>query len=180
MLKNDIINILNKIEGIVKIVELNDEEKKEIEKLEKEAESKVLMGLCKGINIGVREALNKKLVYACLTNMEFKWPKTSLVKIVCENEVIAEDIYDEELLNKKKEEGNLVLGNLVVYKDKLKIMKERKDKLLAIMLPLPIPELEKINAIVGSPSPPVDKYLKVKFGILEEKPELGTIIIGID
>lgn len=180
MSSDDIINVLNKIEGIVKIVKLSDEEKKEVERLEKEAENKVLMGLCKGINIGVREALNKKLVYACLTNMEFKWPKTSLVKIVCEDEIIAEDVYDEELLKKNKEEGNVVLGNLVIYKDKLKIIKEKKDKLLAIMLPLPIPELERIKAVVGSPSPPADKYLKEKLGIFEEKPELGTIIVGID
>ncbi|MCX8169740.1 MAG: hypothetical protein N3D72_01485 [Candidatus Methanomethyliaceae archaeon] len=180
MLNDEIFNVLNRIEGIVKVVKLNDEDKKEIERLEKEAESNILMGLCRGLNLGVRKALSKKSIYACLTNMEFKWPKTSLVRMVCDNEVIAEDIYDEELLRKLKEEGNIVIGNLVIYKDKVSIIKEKRDKLLTIMLPLCIPELEKLNAVVGSPSPPADKYLKIKFGVMEEGPELGTIIIGID
>ncbi|MEM3485968.1 MAG: hypothetical protein QXU33_01885 [Candidatus Methanomethyliaceae archaeon] len=175
-------NVLKKLmglKGIIKAALLSQEDRAEIERLEREAEGKVLMGLCKGINLGVREALRKKAVYACITNASLRWPKTSLVKIVCDEETIGEDVYDEGELEKLKNEGNIVMGNLVFYKDKMRLIKEKIDKISLIMLPLQIPELAGLGMVVGSPSPPADLYLKKKFGVSEDDPNIGTIVVGV-
>lgn len=168
-----------KLKGVTKVVLLGQEERAVVEKLESEAEEKVLMGFCKGKNLGVREALGKKTVYACLTDTSLRWPKTSLIKIVCGEETIGEDIYDEERLEKLKNEGNIVLGNLVLYKDKMRLMRENREKICVLMLPLRIPELETLGMVVGSPSPPADLYLKKKMGASEDDPKIGTIIVGV-
>ncbi|HRR53891.1 MAG TPA: hypothetical protein P5290_00930, partial [Candidatus Methanomethylicus sp.] len=55
--KIDVREELAKMQGILKTVEMNMEDRAEIERLESQAENGVLMGLCKGVNIGVREAL---------------------------------------------------------------------------------------------------------------------------
>lgn len=169
-----------KMKGIVKVALLSKEDVDEVERLEREAEGKVLMGLCKGVNLGVREALGRRRVYACITNSSLRWPKTSLVKIVCEGETIGEDIYDEAELERLKKEGNIVVGNLVFYREKMRLMKENREKMSVIMLPLRIPELEGRGMVVGSPSPPADLYLKRKLGVPEDDPKMGTIIIGVN
>ncbi|MGQ9759775.1 MAG: hypothetical protein ACUVQ5_04290 [Candidatus Methanomethylicaceae archaeon] len=157
---------------------MDEEDRAEVERLEREAEEKVLMGLCKGTNMGVREALNKKVVFVCATDLSLRWPKSSLIRIVCDGETIGEDIYDEERLNRLKNEGNIVAGNLVFYKDKMLLLKEKRENIRVLMLPLLIPELESLGAIIGSPSPPTDLYLKKKLGITDKDPNLGTIIVG--
>lgn len=169
-----------KLKGIVKVALLSKEDVAEVERLEREAEGKVLMGLCKGINLGVREALGRRAVYACITNSSLRWPKTSLVKIICDGETIGEDIYDEVELERLKKEGNIVVGNLVFYKEKMRLMKENREKISIIMLPLRIPELEGQGTVVGSPSPPADLYLKKRLGAPQDDPNIGTIIIGVN
>jgi len=179
MPEDSVLETLMSLKGIIKVVLLSEEDRAEIERLEREAEGNVMMGICKGINLGVREALNKKAVYACMTNKSLNWPKTSLVKIVCNGDTVGEDIYDDRELEKLKSEGNIILGNLVFYKDKMHLMKEKREKVSVIILPLRIPELEKMGMVAGSPSPPADLYLKRKLGGAEENPEIGTIIVGV-
>ncbi|MCX8181972.1 MAG: hypothetical protein N3D12_02510 [Candidatus Methanomethyliaceae archaeon] len=179
MSEDNVIENLMRLKGIIKVVPLTQEDRAEIERLEREAEGKVLMGLCKGMNLGVREALRKKTVYACITNASLRWPKTSLVKIVCGEETIGEDKYDENELERLKSEGNLVVGNIVFYKDKIRLMRENIDKISLLMLPLKIPELEGLGMVIGSPSPPADLYLKKKLGASEDDPNIGTVIVGV-
>lgn len=179
MPEDNVLEALRKLKGVIKVASLSPEDRAEVERLEREAEEKVLMGICKGINKGVREVLGKKTVFACATDSSLRWPNTSLVKITCEDETIGEDIYDEKELGRLKEEGNLVAGNLVFYKDKMRLLKEKMEKIRVIMLPLSIPELERLGAVVGSPSPPADIFLKKKLGVTDKDPSVGTIIVGV-
>ncbi|MDI9644014.1 MAG: hypothetical protein QFX35_02200, partial [Candidatus Verstraetearchaeota archaeon] len=81
---------IRKIGGIVCVKELTEEEKEEVLRLECESEKGVLMGLCQGINVGVREALKRKKVYACATDRSFVWPNCTYIKITCGDELIGE------------------------------------------------------------------------------------------
>jgi len=63
---------LARMQGILKTVELNMEDRAEIERLESEAEKGVLMGLCKGVNVGVREALRKRHLLGALSDGTLK------------------------------------------------------------------------------------------------------------
>ncbi len=180
MSEDEFVKALKGIEGIISVKELTEEEKSEVLKLEEQAEKSVLMGLCRGVNIGVRETLNKGRVFACATDRCFKWPQSSYIKIVCGEEVIGEDVNEQPRLERLKSEGNIVAGTLVFYREKMRLLKDRRGDTMVHILPLEIGEIMGKKAIAGSPSPPADMYLKSRMGIDTGNSALGTVLIGID
>ncbi|XRH75257.1 MAG: hypothetical protein ACO0C9_07115 [Candidatus Methanosuratincola verstraetei] len=180
MSEDEYASALRRIEGIISVKELTEEEKSEVLKLEEQAEKGVLMGLCRGINIGVREALKKAKVFACATDRCFKWPQSSYIKIVCGEEVIGEDVNEQQRLERLKCEGNIVAGTLVFYRDKMRLFKDRRDETMVQILPLEMGEILGKKVVVGSPSPPADLFLKSRMGIDTGCTGLGTVLIGID
>jgi hypothetical protein len=159
---------------------LSREEVAEVLRLEGEAEKKAMMGLGKGINLGLREALKRRNAFACATDLNLTWPECSYIKLVCDGEVIGEDVYDKAALEDLKKKGHMVAGNLVLYKDKMKVFKEKRDEMRVHILPMEIPELTVCGAVVGVPSPPADIYLKTTLGVDTEDNRLGTIVVGVD
>ncbi|MDD1775949.1 MAG: hypothetical protein LUP94_01185 [Candidatus Methanomethylicus sp.] len=177
---NSIENKIKTIKGILKIVSLSEEEKAEVLKLEGEAECHVMMGLCQGINIGIREAVRKKWVYACLTDNTMEWPKCPYIKIYAGDAIIGEQVVDPAMAEELKKQGNIFAGEIVFYRDKFDLLRERKDDMRVHILPLEMPDILGKGAVVGSPSPPGDSFLKQKMmGDLQDS-RLGTIVIGID
>jgi hypothetical protein len=173
-------NVLKGLRGIVKVQRLDTAQKEAVLKLEREAEEKVLMGLCKGINVGLREALSRKDTFACLTDETMVWPQCSYIKLYCGDELIGKDVYDEAELKQSKEEGNIVAGNLVFYRNKMGLFKEKPSEMRVHMMPMEITELCACGAVVASPSPPTDTYLKGLLGADLADRHLGTIVVGVD
>jgi hypothetical protein len=171
---------LAKLKGIVKIQRLDDAQKESAQNLECQAEGKVLMGLCPGTNIGLRDAFSKRNVFACLTDETLVWPSCSYIRLVCGDELIGQDIYDEGELKRMREEGDLVAGNLVFYRSKMGLLKERRSDLRVHLMPMEIGELCACGAVVASPSPPTDVYLKRVLGADLDDRRLGTIVVGVD
>jgi hypothetical protein len=174
------VDVLAGLKGIIKVQRLDATQKEAALKLEREAEEKVLMGLCKGINVGLREALSRKNTFACLTDEAMVWPHCSYIKLYCGDELIGKDVYDDAELKQRKEEGNIVAGNLVFYKDKIGLLKERGSEMRVHMMPMEIAELCACGAVVASPSPPTDTYLKGLLGADLADRRLGTIVVGVD
>jgi hypothetical protein len=172
--------VLASLKGIIRVQRLDAAQREAALKLEREAEEKVLMGLCKGINVGLREALSKKNAFACLTDETMVWPQCSYIKLYCGDELIGRDIYDEAELTRRKEAGDIVAGNLVFYKDKMGRLKERPSEMRVHMMPMEIAELCACGAVVASPSPPSDNYLKGLLGADPTDRRLGTIVVGVD
>jgi len=171
---------LRGLKGIVKVQRLDAAHKEAALKLEGEAEEKVLMGLGKGINVGLREALSRKNAFACLTDETMVWPHCSYIKLYCGDELIGKDIYDDAELKQRKEEGDIVAGNLVFYKSRLGLLKERSSEMRVHMMPMEIEELCVCGAVAASPSPPTDTYLKGVLGADPADKRLGTIVVGVD
>jgi hypothetical protein len=172
--------VLTSLKGVIKAQRLDAPQREAALNLEHEAEEKVLMGLCKGVNVGLREALSKKNVFACLTDDTLVWPQCSYIKLYCGEELIGKDIYDEAELKRRKEKGDIVAGNLVFYKDKMGKLKEKPSEMRVHMMPMEITELCACGAVVASPSPPADNYLKGLLGADLSDKRLGTIVVGVD
>jgi len=171
---------LARMQGILKTVELNMEDRAEIERLESEAEKGVLMGLCKGVNVGVREALRKRHLIGALSDGTMQWPRCSLIKMVCGSELVGEEVIDAAKREEGKQKGDLVVGEIVFNKDRINIMRSKHDEMRVQILPLEMPERLGSSAIVGSPSPPADLYIKRRMGLDTNDPKLGTILVGFD
>jgi len=180
MSKGEVEKVLSRLPGVIKVAPLSQKDGAEVLRLEEEAEKKVMMGLCKGVNLGLREALKRKNVFACATDLNLSWPECSLMKIVCNSEIIGQDIYDEAVLEDLKKKGNMIAGNLVIYRDRMKAFKDRREEMRVHMLPLEIKELTVCGAVVGVPSPPGDIFLKTRLGINTEDNRLGTVVVGVD
>jgi hypothetical protein len=171
---------IKSIKGILKMERLNEEEKIEVLRLEGDAECHVMMGLCKGMNIGLRKALEKSKVFACLTDNTMEWPRCPYIKIYVGDEVIGEEIVNPDQMEELKKQGNIFAGDIVFYKEKFSLMRERNNDMKVHILPLEMPEVLGKGSVVGSPSPPGDTYLKKKLAGDLQDSRLGTIIIGVD
>jgi len=173
----EILDAIKNLKGILKLIQLDENDKAELMRLEAEAESKVMMGFSKGLNLGVRKALEKKNVYACLSDNTMEWPRCSLIKLLCGEEMIGEEIVDAAEREELKKQGNLCAGDVVFYRDKMYLLKDKDNKMKVHILPLEMPCLGN-DALVGSPSPPGDLYLKKKLDADINDPKLGTVVIG--
>ncbi len=166
---DDIIDELRKIKGVVDVKLLDDSTRSKIEEIEKNYSETLVKGLGKPYNLGVFECLKRKYVIVLLTNEEFEWPKGPYTIIKLANEVIAE-------INKK--------GMKIFHEKIANLRKCTSEPPKAIFLTLkPTDEIKRIipNAILASPSPPTDSYLKKLFKLEEVRTQnLGTMLVAFD
>ena len=173
---------LRSVEGIREVLPLSHRDRWILLRLEEQAERKVLMGMMPGINLGLRAALEKEYVLAAITDMNFKWPLETTIRIKC-----GEDVIGEEVRGKKVEElrdkGYVIVGSVAFRKDALRRLASRREECILEILPLKLPLLSDVEGVrevvVGSPSPPADEFIKRKSAITDEK-GLGSVVLGFD
>ncbi|MEM3437122.1 MAG: hypothetical protein QXP55_01105 [Nitrososphaerales archaeon] len=172
--------VLEGVKGIINIKVLSKEEKEKLLELEQEAEKKVLFGIGKGLNLGLRETLKRDFMVAIVNNNEFEWPPEPAIQIVCNGEVIGEEIKSPEKAEEYKKQGHIVAGNLVIFKDKAKFIMQRKDFTI-VFPPMSFKQLEGveefIDVVSASPCPPSHLYLIECMNVAHAP---GTILVGFN
>lgn len=180
----EILDFLRSVNGIEDVKLLTESEKRELIRIEEQAEKCSLMGLMPGVNQGVREAISRTFTVSAITNDDFEWPIRGTVRFVYKGEIIGEEIRDEEELERLKKEGNRVIGDIfVLYSQKIEELglRDLRDSILVIpSLELSwikkVPHAERV--VVGSPSTPSDLYIKKIMG--KEGDGKGTVLIGFE
>ena len=166
--------------GIRYVYLLSPRDKWRILWLEEVAEKGILMGMMPGVNVGVRSAIETDVVLAAITDMNFVWPSSPTVRIRCGEEVIGFEVR-EDRVKELESEGYVIVGSVAFKKGALRMLAERRGECLLEILPLELPILSGIGgvreAVIGSPSPPADEYIKRKSPVKGEG--IGSIIIGI-
>jgi|Deesub1362A_J573_1020465.scaffolds.fasta_scaffold02149_3 hypothetical protein len=182
----EFVKLLINMRGIISVALLTGEEREQVERLEKEAEKRMLMGMGRGQNIGMREVMKKRYVFVCATTLEFKWPRKDLLRILYAGEVVGRDIYDKKELEELRAKGDIVMGNIVLFRNKVRHLKAKRENrelnegFTVQILPLELPELSRYGAVAASPSTPTDLYLKKLLNIPTDDGSLGTILVGVD
>ncbi len=180
--------ILAEIQGFVAFCRVGSEDTNEILRLESGAEKRVVLGAIPAENEGVKEALKREAVYAVAYRPKFfegfkDRLHGSSVVMMAGGDVVGEEVTDAWRLRELKGRRDVILvgSSFVLYKDKLRRAKgEAKIVLPARTFP-PLEHLKQVRDVVsGSPSPPVDYYLKLKMNVDTEDPEIGTVIIGFN
>lgn len=85
-------------------------------------EEKIIFGMCKSLNRGLREALQRKFTAAMvIRSTEFQYPHHPSMNMVCDDEIVGEQVNDEKRIKELKETpGNFFLWEeFVVYVRKL-------------------------------------------------------------
>ncbi len=181
----DVKKSIMEIKGVGKTLLIDDNDRDIIRELEKKADEMTLMGLGRGDNKGVKKVLEKDVIFAFMTDMEYRWPEGPNVILMHDGCVVGEDLDDEEKLEEMRTcKDKLVIGNIVIYDtDVLKKMDKKTNPLVVVLPPKPCNEVECVdnvcNAVLASPSPPSDEFLKGKMG-LDNLHGTGTFLLGFD
>ncbi|NLI62032.1 MAG: hypothetical protein GX362_01285 [Methanosarcinaceae archaeon] len=168
------------VPGVISTFLLDDEMRKEVEKLEEEATGNVLMGMGTGDNQGMKEVFKKGCVVGFITNEKFVWPDPPNVIMQQNGVTVGFDCTAEEAKKYEKDPNYMVMGTFVLNRRE---SVAGTGKPVIITPPKPYPEVEKNckiqNAILGSPSTPSDDYIQEKLGF-EKNPNNGTFFLGFD
>ncbi len=185
-LERKVRGILAEIQGFVALYIIHPEDAKIILKHEAEAEKSAFFGNSPIINIGVREALKRRMVYAIAYRPIFFESYTdelhsSPVVMMVGNEIVGEELsYSRRLTALKCRKDVICIGSsFVVYKSKVRGAKGQPR----IVLPARnFPQLKDLcearDVVSGSPSPSVDQFLKLKMGVETKDINVGTVIVG--
>jgi hypothetical protein len=181
---------LERVTGIVKAYPFSDLYRRKILKIEKEAEEKGLMGLGKVVNSGVREVLQRDLIYIALTDMDFDWGCDSSLVLKKGDEIVGKEVRDEKVIADLSNQKNVwfMHQNFVVYKDKISFPKDIMKQICHFDIPaLPaawcVIEDKKFkyhSIICANPSTPSDTYLKTHYFKGVDEKGLGTVLVGVE
>ena len=176
---------IKSVKGVGETYILNDDDGLKIDELETKANQMTLMGLGIGDNKGVKCAMECDVVMSFTTDMDYQWPPDPNVILMHNGEVVGEDLSDPEKIKEwKKNEDALVIGNIVIYgKSVLSTLMGKSNPLVVVMPPKECPAVENVpgvrEAILASPSPPTDEYLKERMNLKFEH-GVGTFLLGIN
>jgi len=184
-----IIATLKKVKGLVDASPLSEEDRKKVLDIEKDAETRSLMGLGKVVNTGVREVLNCELIYVALTNMDFDWGCDPTLVLKKGENVVGEEVRDKKIIAKLSNQKNVwfMHQNFVVYRDKIAFPQDIMKKICHFEIPCLPAEwctIEDDNfqchsIIYANPATPCDVYLKEQYFRGLDERGLGTILVGV-
>jgi hypothetical protein len=181
------VSLLMNFKGVLSAKSLEVDDKKELLLAEERSEKKVVFGICRPYNEGVREVLKRDISIAIVIDTsEFIYPHEPQMKILYRDLVVGEEIYDrrkaEEL---RKSKNNVFLwSNFVIYNDKLASIRNR-DEMRLVYLPRSFPELEGMmngisDCIFAEPSVEGDAVTKKLLAFSSKDPVVGSCLVGFN
>jgi len=176
---------IKSVKGVHETYILNEDDRLMINELETKANQMTLMGLGIGDNKGVKCVMGCEIVMPFTTDMDYQWPPDPNVILMHNGEVVGEDVSDPDKLKEwEQNDDSLVIGNIVIYgKSALSTLTGKSNPLVVVMPPKECPAVENVpgvrEAILASPSPPTDEYLKKRMN-LECEHGIGTFLLGIN
>lgn len=176
---------IKSVKGVDETYILNDDDRLKIDELETKANQMTLMGLGIGDNKGVKCVMECDVVMSFTTDMDYQWPPDSNVILMQNGEVVGEDVSDPEKLKEwEQNKDALVIGNIIIYgRSVLSTLTGKSDPLVVVIPPKECPAVENVSgvreAILASPSPPTDEYLKDRMNLKCEH-GIGTFLLGIN
>jgi len=187
-LMEEVVSFLQRTVGR-KIRVLSDGERRSLLQAELAAEDAMIGSRC--FNEGLQEALSRKFVVACSTDMNFKWP-SGIYEVLKEGDTIVGFITNN--FNQIKQQFNERISvfskdskrgwDLMFFPDRIRKLKGgKRTPTLFVHKGFMLPELEREtkvkNAVLAFCTRAGNAYLRELLKE-EEKPEVGSIVIGFN
>ena len=187
MILQEALDKLRQCQGVLAVKALSEQEKQRISDVECEAENKIVYGMCRSLNQGVRESLERDFTVAMIIQTsEFQYPHHPYMNIVCREQVVGELVRDKEKIDElRKDPGNVFLwDNFVVNMKKLPRDPKRRREMRLVYVPrepLQLRGSEDIgNVVFGTPSTEGDALIKNMLDFRSNDIVVGTCLVGFD
>lgn len=172
--------IIEKMDGILKIERLSNEDIKNIIDIESNRDNDIIPV----INEGLKECFRRNVSLVLFKNGRFRNPQNSTVMLVTEDgKILGHDIFSKEEKEKFKNDKNayFLSDDFVIFKEDTQNRNLNPKKQYFILPPVGFDELNHVkmvsDVVSSSPSTYSDTYLKKKYGIPED-PKIATIIVS--
>jgi len=182
-----VLGSLMRMKGVLSARTLGEGEKVELLSAESKSEERVVLGMCRSYNRGVREALERDASIAIVINSsEFVYPHEPHMRMLYKDEVVGEEVYDERKASELRGSRNNVFlwSNFVVYRDRLPRDRKGREEMRITYLPRPFPELAKIgrveDGVFAEPSMDGDMTVKRLLSFTSTDPVVGTCLVGFN
>ena len=179
--------MLSHDEGVITTRLLSNEEKYRILNQEQEAEDRILFGMCKSLNEGVRDAIDSEYTIALIINTSiFRYPHHPHMSIIWNDQIVGVQVNDDEKIKElKKDRFNFFLWDtFVIYMKKLPKAPKDRDQIRFVYrcrVPLQLEGISSVcNPVFGTPSTESDLLIKDMLHIEAKDAVIGTCLIGFD
>lgn len=183
----NILNVLSHDEGVITTRLLSQEEKQGILDKEQEAEDRILFGMCKSLNEGVRDAIDSENTVALIIDTSvFRYPHHPHMSIMWHDQIVGEQVNDDEKIKElKKDRFNFFLWDtFVIYMKKLPKAPKDRDQIRFVYrrrVPRQLKGISYVcNPVFGTPSTESDLLIKEMLHVETKEAVIGTCLIGFD
>lgn len=183
----NILDILSHDEGVITTRLLSNEEKYRILNKEQEVEDRIIFGMCKSLNEGVRDAIDSEYTIALIIDTSvFRYPHHPHMSIMWKDQIVGEQVNDDEKLKElKKDRLNFFLWDtFVIYMKKLPKAPKDRDQIRFVYrrrVPRQLKGISNVcNPVFGTPSTESDLLIKDMLHIEAKDADIGTCLIGFD
>lgn len=182
-----VLTVLRECRGVIAIKLLSKAEKKEILDVESKVEEKIIFGMCKSLNKGVREALQREFTVAMvIQTSEFQYPHHPYMIMVCEDRIIGELVKDPKKVEELRKSPNsfFLWDNFVVYMKKFPRDPNERRKVRIVYLPREPLQLQGVSyvkdSVFGTPSTQGDILIKKMLNVKSKDLTMGTCLVGFN
>ena len=182
-----ILKTLRDCRGVKTLKVLTADEKKKILEVEEKAEERVAYGMCKTLNQGIKETLNRDYTAAVVIDTSiFEYPHHPYILMVYDDTIVGEQVKDLKRIEElKRDRANFFLwDNFVIYTERLPKGREERQKLRIVYPPRETLQLEGITCVekgtFGTPSTDGDTLVKKLLSFASTDSVIGTCLIGFD
>lgn len=173
--------------GVISTRLLSKEEKQQILSKEEEAEDRIIFGMCKSWNEGVRDAIDCEYTVALIIDTSlFQYPHHPHMSVMWKDQIVGEQVTDDDRIQElKKDRFNFFLwDNFIIYIKKLPKAPKDRNQIRFVYrrrTPRQLNELSFIdNTVFGTPSTESDLLIKKMLHVCANEAIIGTCLIGFD
>lgn len=182
--------VLEKLRGCrgfktLKVLTAN--ERRHILEVEKKAEERIAYGMCRTLNQGIKEAIQRDYTVAVVMDTSiYEYPHHPYVLMVCDDAIVGEQVKDLKRIEElKRDRSNFFLwDNFVIYTQRLPKEQEERQKLRIVYPPRETLQLEGIAYVekgtFGTPSTDGDTLVKKLLSFTSNDSVMGTCLIGFN
>lgn len=182
-----VLETLRGCRGVKTLKVLTANERRYIFKLEEKAEERIAYGMCRTLNQGIKEALQRDYTVAVVMDTSiYEYPHHPYVLMVYDDAIVGEQVKDLKRIEElKRDQANFFLwDNFVIYTQRLPKGREKRQKLRIIYPPRETLQLEGITCVekgtFGTPSTDGDNLVKKLLSFTSTDSAMGTCLIGFN